>query len=406
MLRAKIAAWDDPEKSIGQKTTKVKGKTVWEAKGPAKEIFDEKLSGIIKELLEANKEDLEFGEETSQTASFNLWMVGRKPQSARPTVIVACRSSTYRTNIKRLLEEKSVLADFPGIALKTMERMPAKLMGQEHDSCSEQCRREVPDLEDGVVYLRPGNSNVCGSSILVGNNHEATLGGTLLIDGKYYGFTTLHSHMGRAGSVESLIAPDAELAFDDDSEISSISKKHKGLDCYHTCSNSLRYFIGTQSLRSKYSTSVLSFQYSSIDISSTAVDTFDEKHPQASSDEENFCANLQRIGTVILGSTRSTLDYDIFPIEDSSLHVANQIPLPRAHGRPQEFLNIETILTQIIESEVWVVAGKSGLLKGTIMNNPYFIKIAGSDSYQKMWPVKLERNIGETPLTGSISINN
>jgi hypothetical protein len=51
-----------------------------------------------------------------------------------------------------------------------------------------------------------------------------------------------------------------------------------------------------------------------------------------------------------------------------------------------------------MESEVWIATGKSGVIKGTLINNPYFIKMAGSESYQKMWPVQLETNIGEGPL--------
>jgi hypothetical protein len=78
--------------------------------------------------------------------------------------------------------------------------------------------------------------------------------------------------------------------------------------------------------------------------------------------------------------------------------MANRIPLPRVQGQPQEFLNTEKIATKVIESEVWVATGKSGIIKGTLVKNPYFIKMAGSENYQKMWPVQLETNIGESRL--------
>lgn len=106
--------------------------------------------------------------------------------------------------------------------------------------------------------------------------------------------------------------------------------------------------------------------------------------------------NLYRIGAVSCGSTPSNLDYDIFEIEDPKLRMLNRLPLPRAGGRPQEFLNITEIATEIIESEVLIATGQNGVVKGTILGNSYFIKMAGCVSYQKMWPVELQEDIGES----------
>jgi hypothetical protein len=124
MLRAKPVAWEDPEKSIGRKSTVIKGKTVWEATGPAADIFENKLFGIIDQLLKAHKEELESDEKISRTVSFHLWMVGREPRSARPTIIFTCKSPGYRAKVVRILERNNVLGDFPGMALKTMEKCP------------------------------------------------------------------------------------------------------------------------------------------------------------------------------------------------------------------------------------------------------------------------------------------
>jgi hypothetical protein len=227
MLRARTAAWEDPDKSIGRKSTVIKGKTVWEATGPAAEIFENKLFGIIDKLLQDHKEDLQSGETISRTVSFHMWMVGKEPQTARPTVIFACKSSAYRTKVIRLLKKQNVLADFPGMALKSMDRMPAQPMGGRQNQHGQHIHGDIYGFEEKIVYLRAGCTNASGSSIFIGKNHEATLGGTLFINGTYYGLTSLHPRKNRNSSLESLVGENGELAFDDDSDTTSTSKKAK-----------------------------------------------------------------------------------------------------------------------------------------------------------------------------------
>jgi len=225
MLRARTAAWEDPEKSIGRKSVVIKGKTVWEATGPAAEIFENKLFGIIDQLLQAHKEDLQSGEKISRAVSFHLWMVGREPQTARPTIIFTCKSQTYRTKVIRLLEKHNILVDFPGMALKSMDKMPAQPMGRGYNQHRQQLHGDMHDLEEKTIYLRVGCTNVCGSSIFVEKNHEATLGGILIIHGTYYGLTSLHPRKDKNSSLESLIGEDGKLEFDDDSDTTSTRKR-------------------------------------------------------------------------------------------------------------------------------------------------------------------------------------
>jgi hypothetical protein len=224
MLRAKPAAWEDPEKSIGRKITVIKGKTIWEATGPASGIFGNKLFQIIDRLLEAHKEELESDEKVSRSVSFHLWMVGREPRSARPTVIFTCKSPGYRAKVIRTLKKSNVLADFPGIVLKSMDRRPAEPMGRNQNQLGSRFDGDSHSTEERIIYIREGNRDVCGTSIRVGTVHEATLGGVLLINGTYYGITSLHLRQDENNSLECLIGEDGELAFDEDSDIASTSK--------------------------------------------------------------------------------------------------------------------------------------------------------------------------------------
>ena len=395
MLRVRKVAWEGPEKSIGRKVTTSKGKTIWEATGPAADIFENELFGIIDRLLQAHKEEIQSGEKTSQTISFHLWMVGREARSARPTIIFTCKSPTYRAKVLRLLKQNNILEDFPGMALKSMDRMPAEPMSGRHNRL-QQLDGLAQNPEEVIIYSPAGTINSCGTSIFVGNNHEATLGGILLINGIYYGFTSLHPRNDENCRFESLIGEGGILAFDEDSDSQSTSKNEK-ITLSLKISHDSNILLGTQSLRSiRPSLTNLSIHRSSPDLisidSRTANDGKNAKQP---SHAEIFPANFRRIGAIRMGDAQRMLDYDIFPIDDPELHMGNRVPLPRVPGRQQEFLSTETILTKVIESRVFIATGKSGVIKGTIMNNPYFIKMAGSESYQKMWPVELEKDIGE-----------
>lgn len=112
--------------------------------------------------------------------------------------------------------------------------MSAELVSQGQGSFIDRLSKDKPGPDDGFVYLRPGSSNFCGRSILVGKDQEATLGGILLINDIYYGFTTLHHGVHQKGSVESLIANNDELTFDDDGDITSTGKRAEWSKIIHS----------------------------------------------------------------------------------------------------------------------------------------------------------------------------
>ncbi len=88
------------------------------------------------------------------------------------------------------------------------------------------------------------------------------------------------------------------------------------------------------------------------------------------------------------------LDYRLFGIDNPLYQVVNRISSPDDSHSPRHTLVPESIAAYPCEREVWLATAKSGVLRGFLMKNPYYIKMARSDTYQKMWPVQLERNIG------------
>lgn len=43
------------------------------------------------------------------------------------------------------------------------------------------------------------------------------------------------------------------------------------------------------------------------------------------------------------------------------------------------------------KQEVWAATGTTGLVKGVILCNPYFLKMPGTTHFEEMWAVNLER---------------
>jgi hypothetical protein len=108
-----------------------------------------------------------------------------------------------------------------------------------------------------------------------------------------------------------------------------------------------------------------------------------------------------KIGTAKSSHKSSDLDYDIFPIEDPSFCVPNMIAVPACGASAAKKVYPKSIALRIQDRPVYIATGRSGVIKGTIIKNPYFIKLAGSEVYQKMWPVELQNAIGEDWLRDS-----
>lgn len=120
----KSLPWPNPQESIGKKCLSLPNIHCWQVTGPALDIM-EKLSLPIMALLDKNHELLEQGESKPRAISFNMWMIGSCPSSAVPTIVFSSRSRRQRTYAKSLLKESKLLDDYPGVRIKTLDKVPA-----------------------------------------------------------------------------------------------------------------------------------------------------------------------------------------------------------------------------------------------------------------------------------------
>ena len=219
----KNAAWPDSEQSIGEECLSVGDLRCWLPIGPALTAF-EVLAKDLQKLLDKHKDALKQGEPKPRGISFNMWMIGSKPESSNPTIVFSSKSLRQRAFAKALLKDSKLLDDYPGIKIKTLERMPAiyRAGSQESDTVETTGvsidNVHNDDSEEEAVYMVDDSRGSCGALIAFGHLRLATMGGTLLINGTYYGISAQHGRYKFLEEPEDAANEDDILCFDDDSD--------------------------------------------------------------------------------------------------------------------------------------------------------------------------------------------
>ena len=105
-----------------------------------------------------------------------------------------------------------------------------------------------------------------------------------------------------------------------------------------------------------------------------------------------------KIASLAPEGSANDLDYECVPIDDAVFQKTNRVLLPTADKGPK-YLYPNEIATKPDESKIIAVTGTTGLVHGTIFENPYYIKMNGSSKCQEMWPVRLDRDTSKPPTT-------
>ena len=218
----KSSVWPDPEQSIGEECLRVGGLKCWLPIGPALAAF-EVLSKDLQDLLDKHKDALKQGEPKPRAISFNMWMIGSKPESSNPTIVFSSKSLRQRAFAKALLKDSKLLDQYPGVRIKTLDRMPAiyRAGSQEPDTI-EMAFDRIDDVHSNdseeAVYMVDNSRGSCGALIAFGRLRLATMGGTLVINGTYYGISAQHGRYKFLEEPEDATNEDHSLCFDDDSD--------------------------------------------------------------------------------------------------------------------------------------------------------------------------------------------
>ena len=223
MFDNKASTWPDPEQSIGKECLSIGELRLWLPIGPALAVY-ELLSKDLKDLLDNHKDALKQGEPKPRSISFSMWMIGAKPKSSNPTIVFSSKSLRQRAVAKALLKDSKLLDDYPGVRIKTMEWNPAIYQaGSQEPYTIETTGDSIDnvhndDSEEEAVYMIDDSRGSCGALIAFGRLRLATMGGTLLINGTYYGISAQHGRYKFLEEPEDAANEDNPLRFDDDSD--------------------------------------------------------------------------------------------------------------------------------------------------------------------------------------------
>lgn len=103
-----------------------------------------------------------------------------------------------------------------------------------------------------------------------------------------------------------------------------------------------------------------------------------------------------RISTLSPNCAINDLDFEVFPINEPAFPTFNEVDLSTSDTKCPRLIYPNQIARRVTsETDVYAVTGTTGCISGTILESPYFIKMIGSQTYQEMWQVVLERPTSE-----------
>ena len=103
----------------------------------------------------------------------------------------------------------------------------------------------------------------------------------------------------------------------------------------------------------------------------------------------------QKISELSTKYDRTDLDYEVFRIDDPRYHAPNKISLPTFEGHTRSVTPSE-IARKPAERAIIAVTGTTGCFQGTMMRQPRYIKMEGSETFQEMQAVKTDRKTSES----------
>ena len=222
MFDNKNSTWPDPERSVGKECLSISGLRCWLPIGPALAAF-EVLAKDLQDLLDKHKDALKQGEPKPRAISFNMWMTGSKPELSCPTIVFSSKSPRQRAFAKALLKDSKLLDQYPGVRIKTWDRMPAIYQAGSQKPDTIETTRDSTDIvpndaSEEAIYMVDDSRGSCGALIAFGRLRLATMGGILLINGTYYGISAQHGRYEFLEEPEDGINEGNSLCFDDDSD--------------------------------------------------------------------------------------------------------------------------------------------------------------------------------------------
>ncbi|KAI7782622.1 hypothetical protein LA080_013110 [Diaporthe eres] len=200
--------WLNPEDSIGRYIGKAKWDHIWEAIGPARDVFNT-VAPKIKDYLESAVELI------SSRVTWSMYMIGKSASLASPSIIFCCDVLQHRREVRNTIKDSGILNDYPGIKTGHLPRPP------DFDQLVPLgAGGQLPFNRGDIMALTSPAKSACGSQLFViadGTNSAprapvATIGGVIRLGENFYYTTAAHA---LKGAPDPTAADEAMLADED-----------------------------------------------------------------------------------------------------------------------------------------------------------------------------------------------
>ncbi|KAJ5095586.1 hypothetical protein NUU61_004942 [Penicillium alfredii] len=152
----------------------------WEPAGQVRDVWNTTVyPTIIKPLLKDNSKAIYRKVKKQALYTVACWMVGREWQSAHPAAVIICVSKRVTKQAVKLIEEQDELS-----------RWGFRVYGYES--------KISLNMATALTKELAGTPHICGTLFGVGSENQkvptkfASIGGTIILDGKCYGVTVAH----------------------------------------------------------------------------------------------------------------------------------------------------------------------------------------------------------------------
>ncbi|KAH6889963.1 hypothetical protein B0T10DRAFT_366234, partial [Thelonectria olida] len=183
--------WPNPELSIGEYLGRIDRTNFWEAKGPAREAFNE-LGPDIKDYLERTLEPV-----STPWVTWSMYMCGVDQRKVAPTIMFCCEVASLRQDVRNAIRNSGLLDSYRG--MKTGHMATAPRFNQLMPLGDEYSLEFSWATHPLVIHHVSPVEGVAGSRISVGLYtdtepawRKATIGGIIQVKEKYYYTTVAH----------------------------------------------------------------------------------------------------------------------------------------------------------------------------------------------------------------------
>ena len=396
----------NPRESVGRKLSSIKnGKyTVWEATGPARDVY-RTLAPQIKGYLE------NVSLPVSEDVIWSIYMIGRSEQTAAPTVLFCCRNTSARRRIRSTIAESSIMDRFPGFGLGDMPRppdqqMPVQLASKDlrYDGCDTENETDVvvfstsPAASPGCRLLVPSFRN--------DSLRPMTAGVIIHCGNKAYSMTVAHAF--KESQNPKSIVPSAEWTDDCDFDGMSDSDEETDQDIELEQTVVKRRTSKTVDLASpRGSCSTWSNGGQSTadsDIQSLPCGTAEPgweftstkggtAHPtDRRVNPKQPSPNLTSIGRLAISSQTSSnpsLDYALIERHDTNTENSNRFEYPSDEG-PSWITISRAAKIGASDRNIFAATASGGLLSGRLLATASYMRLSNNKTYQEVYPISVE----------------